>query len=371
MATENIGLNDAQTVKRYARDLLFEAREATYFSKFLGKGQDALLCERDELNKGPGDRITCYLAGLLSGDGTKGTDVLKGNEEAPQSFTDSMIIDKLRHAVQVRGQSSIVQQRVPRDLRDTGKTQLKDWWASRMDVCVFNQLAGNTAVSDVRYTGLQATTAPTSGRHFIADVGANNNNMIQSAADETAGATAADILTIEAIRALRNVATQKGSDGNFRLRPIMMGGKPYWVMFLHNNQVRDLKNDTSAAGSWYDIQQALLQGGEIENNPIFTGALGIIDGVILHETENIPKGVHSSTGAVVANTRRAVLCGAQAAHVAFGQAGRDTTMDWAEELDDFGEVLGIAAGMNWGCKKTIYNAKDYGTCVLTTYSADT
>lgn len=371
MAIENIAVNSPQTVKQFARDLFYEAIEATYFRKFIGKDPNSLLCERDELSKSAGDAITLYLTGLLEGDGVQGTDVLKGNEQASQTFTDTMVIDKLRQAVSVRGPNSIVQQRVPRDLREQAKMQLKDWWASRFDVSVFNQLAGNTAQTNTKYTGLQATIAPSVGRHYIADVSANNDKIIKSVADQTVGAESTDLITVEGIRALANIAKQRGTDGNFRMRPIMMGGSEYYVMFMHLNQARDLQNQTSASGGWYDIQRALLEGGEIMDNPIFNGALGMVGGVILHQTENIPNGVNSSTGAAVANTRRAVLCGAQAAHIAFGKGGKDTTMDWAEELDDYGEVLGVAAGCNWGAKKSQYNSKDYSTCVLTTYSADT
>lgn len=308
MAVESIGLNDPGTVKQYSRDLLYAAKEATFFSKFMGTDDSALIHEKTETSKGSGDRVTCYLSGLLEGDGVSGSDVLEGSEEASQTFTDSMIIDELRHAARVKGPGTIEQQRVPRDLRDTAYNQLKDWWARRMDVSLFNQLAGNTAQTDTKYTGMQAATAPTTGRHFWVDVSASNNDIISGSNDQTVGASATDILTINGVRALKNIATQTDSSGNFRMRPIMVGGKPFWVLFVHNNQLRDLKNDTSTVGGWYDIHQALLQGGDILDNPIFTGAEGVVDGVIIHSSENVPRGVHSSTGAEVANTRRAVLC---------------------------------------------------------------
>ena len=369
MASEFIGLNDPQTVKQYARDLFFEAREATYMNKFIGKGQNALVSQRDELSKGPGDEITLYLAALLEGDGVTGTNVLKGSEQASQTFTDKMKIDKQRQAVSVRSSSSIVQQRVSRDLRDTAKMQLKDWWARRMDLCWFNQMGGVTSETLPSRTGLNATIAPSVGRHFWSDVSVANDKISGASADETVGANPTDIMTVAGIRSLRNIATQTDENGNYRVRPIMLKGKPHWVMFLHNDQVKDLKNNTDSSGEWFDIHQSAMQGGDITQNPIFTGAIGMFDGVVLHESENVPQGVHSSTALPVPNTRRAIFAGAQACHIAFGMNNRDSTMDWAEELDDFGEILGIAAGCNWGIKKAQYNGQDYGTCVLTTYAA--
>lgn len=369
MAVESYGLNSDQTVKLWSKTVYMEAIAATYMNKFMGESEDSVVCKKDALNKSDGDRVRMHLAEVLSGDGVSGSDALEGNEEAGQNYTDDLIIDELRHATRVSGQGTIETQRVPFDLRSIAKDRLKNWWAERLDVSFMNTIAGNTAQSDVKYSGLNATIAPSTGRHLWADV-SETNKINTSSTDQAVGAASTDIITLEAVRAVRQRAIQKDSSGNYRIRPINIGGGRYYVMFLHPNQVTTLKNDVSSAGSWYDVQQAALQGGDITENPIFTGALGMIDGVILHESENIPKGVHSSTGLAVDNSRRAVFCGAQAANIAFGQGHSGATMSWAEKLFDYGKTLGIGTACVWGMKKTQYNSKDYGTFVLTSYAAD-
>jgi N4-gp56 family major capsid protein len=61
----------------------------------------------------------------------------------------------------------------------------------------------------------------------------------------------------------------------------MIGGEQKYVMFLHHYQVTDMKANVST-NQWFDIQKAALQGGNVTKNPIYTGALGEYNGVILH-----------------------------------------------------------------------------------------
>jgi N4-gp56 family major capsid protein len=109
-----------------------------------------------------------------------------------------------------------------------------------------------------------------------------------------------------------------------------------------------------------------MQGGNISDSPIFTGALGEYNGVILHEAFRLPRittGTNSKTG-------RAVLCGAQAAALSFGRDNGPNRMSWTEELFDYGNALGVSAGCIAGMKKTVYNSADFSTIVISaTHSA--
>ncbi len=100
-----------------------------------------------------------------------------------------------------------------------------------------------------------------------------------------------------------------------------------------------------------------------------SGALGMYNGVILRESEHVMPGVHSTTGAAVANTRRAVLLGAQGAVIGFGQDRSATNYKLVEELFDYQRELGVAAKTIFGIKKTVFNSKDHGCIVLASYAA--
>lgn len=54
--------------------------------------------------------------------------------------------------------------------------------------------------------------------------------------------------------------------------------------------------------------------------------------------------------------------------IGFGQANGPTKMTWVEELFDYENQLGVAAGAIFGIKKTVFNNIDFGTIVLSGYA---
>jgi len=112
-----------------------------------------------------------------------------------------------------------------------------------------------------------------------------------------------------------------------------------------------------------------MAGGRIADNPCFTEALGEYNGVVIYESTRVTNGVNSSTGAAVATARRAVLLGAQSGMIGFGKGSDAASMNWNEELFDYGNQLGVSAASIFGIKKTVYNSLDFGTIVLATYTS--
>ena len=122
------------------------------------------------------------------------------------------------------------------------------------------------------------------------------------------------------------------------------------------------------AGQWLDIEKAALAGGAGSKSTIYTGAIGEYNGVVLHKWNRLPMGI-SNAGVQQTSTRRAVLCGAQAAAVGFGKENsKSSHFIWIEDLFDYERELGISAQVVWGIKKSVFNAKDFGVVVATTYA---
>lgn len=350
MASTSYGVNNDLAVKLWSKKLFQEALKATYFSKFMGKGTGNIVQIKDETSKSAGDKITVGLRMQLSGDGVQGDGTLEGNEEALSTYADSVYIDQLRHAVRSAGKMS--EQRVPFSVREEAKDGLRDWWQDRLDTWFFNQLCGNTlSTLGTKFTGNQAALAPSSGKQIWAD----------GTTDETL--TSAGVFNLNLI----DKCVEKAKTASPLIRPVKVGGKDKYVMFLHPYQVYDLRTTTSD-GQWLDIQKAAMQGGDVSGNAIYDGSLGEYNGVILHESTRIPGGVNSTTSAAVSNTRRSVFCGAQSAVMAYGKDDSGE-MSWVEELFDYGNQLGVSAGMIAGLKKTRFNSADFGTIVVSTYAA--
>lgn len=355
MAATLFGVNAPESVKLWRKKLAREAIKATSIQKFIGEADESLIQVFDETSKGAGDRITVQLRSQMQGLGVQGDGTLEGNEESLQTYTDNLFVDQLRHAVRSAGKMS--EQRIPWKHREEAMMGLKDWWAARLDNWFFNQICGYTAVSDTRLTGLQAPIAPDSS-HLILAGGVSNDQSL----------TSSNIFTLSLI----DSAVAQAKTLSPVIRPVKINGGSYYVMFLHPYQVLSLRTNTST-GQWLDIQKAAMTGDGSANNPILTGALGVYNNVILHESYRVSSGVNASTGAGFATTRRAVLCGAQSAAIGFGQGYGMDDFSWNEELFDYGNQLGVEAGVIGGLKKLRFNSADFSTIVVSTYSnaADT
>ena len=150
-------------------------------------------------------------------------------------------------------------------------------------------------MGDLRYTGSNATVAPSS------------NNVIYAGGATAEGSISATS-TMKFSLTLIDVCVEKAKTLSPMIRPIRLKGEEYYVMFLHPYQVTDLRIASASAGSWYDIQKAAITGGQVTGNPIFTGALGMYNNVVLHTAFRVPSVVSTQT-----TVYRSVFCGAQAA----------------------------------------------------------
>jgi N4-gp56 family major capsid protein len=357
MAQTSYGVNALEARKAWEKILAVETLDKTYVGKFIGKSADSLIQEKGDLNKDKGDKVTFILRTQLTGRGVQGDAQLKGNEEKLTTYTDAVVLDQRRHAASAGGAMS--RQRVPFETREECMDALSDWAADLMDASFFNQIAGVTSEADTLYTGNNAVAAPSAGR--IIRPGANTTDQAVQA-DTTA---VFDLKLIDRAVAACTPATK----GTPRVRPIMIGGKPHYAMFLHPWQVYQMRTNASD-GQWLDIQKAAMKGGEVTDSPIFTGALGMYNNVVLHDSNRIPNGCHSTSNLAQASTRRAVLCGAQAAALAFGKGYSFEKFKWVEDFDDYENQLGVGGGAIFGLKKTVFNGADFGTVVVSTYSPD-
>ena len=347
MADTSYGVSAPEAVKLWSRKLMREALKQTWASRFMGKDSNSVIQVKDETSKSAGDRVRTILRMQLSGAGVSGDNQLENNEEALTTYTDDLLIDQLRHAVRSAGK--MTEQRIPFSIREEARMALQDWWADRWDTWFMNQISGNTTVSDTRYTGMNSVTAPSSSHWIIA-----GGHSAEGDLTATAGATFDLSLIDQAVLKARTLSPM--------IRPISTGkaGRQY-VMFISPEQHYDLRRNTNTL-QWADVQKAAMQGGQVSNNPIFTGALGMYNGVVLHESSRLPY-LSSTGGSMIA---RAVFCGAQAAVMAFGRNQNGMRMSWNEELFDYNNKLGVEAGTIAGLKKTVYNSADFATLTIST-----
>ncbi len=354
MAKTSYPLGHALAVQHWSKELAREALSKTSAIRFMGKGKNAL-CQYKEEAKKVGEKITYGLRMQLSGNGISGDNTLEGNEEALTVYSDSIYLDQLRHAVRSGGMMS--EHRVHHSTRDEAKDGLADWWADRIDESFFNQLGGVSATATI-FTGMQAATDPidasdTDHYFFPPDGGTLTTEA------GVASASASAIFKLNCI----DDFVRRAKTISPLIRPIMINGGEHWVCFLHPNQVLDLRTNTDT-GQWLDIQKAAMQGGKISKNPIFTGALGMYNGVVIHENTRVPAG---NTTPSAGSVKRAIFAGAQALGIAFAKGNGPNKFSWKEKGFDYDNELGVAAGCIWGMKKMRFNSKDFGSIICPTY----
>ena len=363
MAITAFGTNDAPTVKLWSRALEREVLPATLIGKFMGRGPDAAVQVKDDLSKGPGDRVRMTLSMLLNGDGVSGNTSLEGNEESLTYHTEDVSIDQLRNGV--RNYVRIDSQRVAHDVREDAKIRLRDWWADSLDRSFINQLCGNSAESDTKKTGLNTVTAPDAD-HIIYP---GKTTAATSAATLATAAQHSFCLGL-VDKALTKIKMLNEASNIPVIRP-MKGG--YYGCILSPYQVEDMMlgvNTDMDGPSWEEIAQWSMQGGQISDNPLLTGALGVYKNVVFYEDSRVPKAQDSGTYEATYNTRVASLFGAQACFAAFGrEGGRPDRFLWNEESFDYGNQHGVSASLIYGLKKAIFNSDDFGVIALPTFAS--
>ena len=358
MASTSYPVNHPLAVKLWSKKLFHDVLGESFWGRFSGEGTDSMIQIKTETSKGPGDRVRVPLRALLTGDGVQGDATLEGNEEALTTYYDDVVINQLRHAVRSDGKMS--EQRVPFSVREEARMGLKDWWTERLEVTLANQLTGNTDVSDTKFSGNNATVAPTASTRIICGGG--------HAGETSLSATTTHAIRLSDLDKAVTIAKTAISGTRERIRPVNVDGKRYYVVFLHPYQIQQLRNDASTAGNFFDVNQAILQGGKISDNPIITRASFIYGQTIVHEWSYLPDIVGAPNSGSRSDFRRGVLCGAQAAVLAVGQDSSPNKMSWNEELFDYKNQLGVSSGMIFGLKKTVFNSVDFGTIVLSGYA---
>lgn len=305
--------------KAWAKDLWTAAMKELYFNKFMGEGPEFIIHKLTNLKKEAGDRIIIPLLLKLTGEGVYDDADVEGNEEELR-FHDFMVeVHEIAHAVRLKGKFE--EQKTQIDLRKAAKTGLQTWLQEKLDAMIFAAL----------------TKDPTIDRLLLAGGKTAEGAVV-----------AGDVFSAAMIGKAKRLAQLS----NPKIRPVMVNGKKHWVMIIHPYQSRDLKNDPV----WISAQEnAGVRGSE---NPIFSGALGIYDDIVIHEHENI---AITKTGANGTPVGHSLLLGAQAAAMAVAQEA-----NWEEKKFNYNKRVGFEVDTILGVEKAVFNETDFATVQLLT-----
>jgi len=304
-----------------------------------------------DLESSQGDTIKFDLVAQLGGQPTYGDNQLKGKEEKLTFYTDEVKIEQVRHGVDTGGRMS--KKRTIHDLRKIAKDRLVTWLARFYDESIMCYLAGTRGIAtnnwllDTSFSGFGGNPLQAPDEDHILGI---HNGSVTSDIDDI---DADDTFSLAYLEELDYKLSQMENAP----QPLYDKDEPYYVILMHSAAKKQLRTSTST-NDWLDIQKnAGVRGSD---NPIFRGALGRYGKFVLHDYGKVP--ITKNTGDVT--VARTLCLGAQAAVIAWGDAGNEFQYNWHEELEDRGNVLVVDIDFICGIKKTRFNGKDFGVITL-------
>ena len=299
--------------KVWAKKVWHEGVKDSYFDKFTAMDGSNVVHQNKDLTNVKGDSVVFGLMMNLSGNGVEGNRAkLSGAEDSLNIYDFTVQTQLVRNAV---SRFEADDQKSQYDMLKEIKVVLKQWLSDWLDNKLISKLSYNPSNGEVLYA---------------------------SAAGTQSSITANDKLTTTIISRAKRKAMMHAP----KVQPIKVDGMDKYIMLVHPWAARDLKDDPK----WLAAQQnANIRGSK---NPIFTGALGEYDGVILYEYERVQTG---NVGASSANVCQNLLLGKQAACFAVARPAKHI-----EQTDDYGNIAGNGIAFYGAVEKTKFNGYDYG-----------
>lgn len=310
----------------WANRLIAEAENLTFWGNMEGPpGSSMPIVRRDDLAQGPGDVIKYDIVLALTGaglTGDSGSSLLENNEEALKIRQTSVSVTTLQHAVRWTALAELL---ITHDMRTTALNQLAKWLAGKLDDRIFNELTGASG----------ATTIPTKNQWF-----AGTATTRDTVADTNAGGR----LTLDTLTELKAYAQTE-----LKIEPLRLeDGQEIFGLVVHPYVAMSLKRDDV---KWAQAQRdAAVRGA---SNPLFTGAVGMWDGVVIWTSNRVPRSNNAAgTPIMVANN---VFFGAQALSRGYAAYPR-----WVEQAFSYGQEAGVATWTVLGEKLNVFDLTSAG-----------
>jgi N4-gp56 family major capsid protein len=320
------------SAEQWSNEVFGEYLGQNPFFNFMGTSSHNLIQVKEELTKAPGDAITVQLRAKLSGAGVTGSTALKGAEEDLVFYDQRLVVNTLRHGVMLRGEMS--QKRVAFDLRNQAREALVDWASDRMRKDLISALT-DTSIGRVRARYLYGSTD-------------SNWNSTHATALANVDATNDKLTTASISKAKRKALLE----GDRKVRPFIIknGNKveEVYVLFAHPYALRDLLADADFKALNTYIPSSMGDSVLVHGQKY----KGMWDGVMIYECD-MP--IISAAGTAGINVAHNVLCGAQAAAIAWGKR-----TNYKEDADDYGHQNGFAIDEIRGMSKLVFSGADHG-----------
>ncbi|WP_336288151.1 MULTISPECIES: phage capsid family protein [unclassified Bartonella] len=388
--------NGHKGLEAYSQFFDKEVAKKNFIAPLIGKDANSIIQLKEVTNKEKCNKAIFNLRGYLHGnEGALHIDDFESGEGRLHFVSDCVAFKDIFYVLRAADKDLFGEYSM-HELRKEAKYSLVDWYTDCLSAMFFLHVSGYTAFSIENYApnenadktfdnilyyySSHQPTRPTDKRIIRANGKATDEEL-----DEN------DIFSLE----LLDKAILRAKRETPRMRPVCVDGENFYVLYLHPIQLDQLRANTEKE-QWREITKALHYKKSETNSPLLNGAVGIYNGVILHETERVTPGVQYnevnegeghkySRDKCVPNVRRAVLLGARSVIMAI-KKDRGARYKFAEKRFSYSNELGVIFTTTIGMKKTRFNIwsptrqlssslfcdvaqQDFGVIVLPTYAA--
>jgi len=361
------GAHSASVEEIWGEKTYRQAEKDAFFNdgRFVGSDSNSIIQVNADLTKNKGDQIHTPLRARLIDDGKINDQAIEGSEVALTFHNCDTTINKRKQAVRLDGE--MTERRTKIKLRGEAKEALGAWHAETRDTDIVLGLSGITnAVNTL------LLSPPTSARKFYGGQNVSGAVGVVTVASDglISGTSGAHRFGTQVLSHLKRMAQVDGGAAYGKMRPVIIKGKKYFVFFASPWQIKSLKMEDR----WINAQKdANIRG---DDNPIFSGACGMWDGVIVHEYDKIQLRTGDGTGtapgtyfdiaddcATGVSVARGLFCGAQAGILAYGRK-----IGWKEKVFEYDSQFGVEVSSIYGFSKAKFNSQDFAviscdTCV--------
>jgi N4-gp56 family major capsid protein len=314
MSMTNLSAASPAVSEVWARRTLRSTLRSPFWSRFVGApGSGMPIIQRFELLNGPGSLLHVPITSSLTGAGVSEETTLAGAEEVLPITSLSTVPVYRRHGVRT---NHLAQSRASIDILEEARIHLGQWGAAKAD--------------SVRHAAYAATALP-------APLGSETytpNVAYLGGRSSIATVAATDKWTVDEVRKLRlkliaqNCTPLKSADG-----------ADVFGLVITPQQAYDLKSDTAYNTA---VQNA---GPRDATNPVFSGALAMIDGVAIFSDLGV---VTATDGASSAKVARGIAFGAE-----FAVEGWGENVSFASDQFDYGFEQGTSFAFSFHPRRAL------------------
>jgi len=253
-------LSDAYTKVGYSKEITRQAMAKSKIKPFIARSTNDMtsIIKSHSKTCEQGNIISIALADELVESGATGNVTLDASSEELKEIKQFIKVDSYQHTVPSTG--NVVTQRTSDNFKSKAKAALTNWETRKFDRTFFHLMSAD------------CTNILACGHH--GDVG--TGNIVK-----------ADVLTtsdVEEAKRRAEMGVDAAGNGVPPLVPIHTSTNEnlgyyedveYYIMLVGTNSARNIKTDPN----WAQARKDAVERGK--TNPIFTGALGFWDGVLL------------------------------------------------------------------------------------------